>query len=199
MPSNDNSPHGSIGEFGLNSARVKGKTWWILSLITVTTATGYSAAIRSVRDHTAASGDSVENTPPGPAVVPMLSEQIATKTLFGPGATLDDLEFAEDEDGLIGFTVHHKISAALAGGNGLYRIQCRIDELLGGVGDWYVIADHIAGTIRFTRSRPGVLHESVEPTARRRVAVGQLSDTAAQLCWSTAAAPDDQPADARES
>jgi len=116
--------HGSIRQLGFNPARVEGKTWWILSLIATATAIGYSAAIRSVRDHNAAPGGSVENTPPAPPVIRMLSEQIATNTLCGLGATLDDLEFGEDQEGLIGFTVHHKISAGPAGGNRLHRIQC---------------------------------------------------------------------------
>jgi hypothetical protein len=192
--SNPNPPSSSTQQqsanrlLGIAPTHAKGKTRWVQGLIAATRAFGYCAVIReSLRDHDRAPRSTGEDTAPWPPVVRMLSEQIATNTLFGAGATLDNLKFEENGDRLIGFTVHHKISAALVSGHRLHHIQRIVNRLLGG--DWITVADHIAGTVRFTRrdlcSFPD---ESVRSNARRKAALGQLSDAAAQQFWSDSAA-----------
>jgi hypothetical protein len=192
--SNPDSPSSSTQQqsvsrlLGIAPTRAKGKTRWVQGLIAATRAFSYCAVIReSLRDHDRAPRSAGEDTAPWPPVVRALSEQIATTAFFGAGATLDNLKFEGNGDRLIGFTVHHKLGAALTCTYRLRLIQRRVVGLLGG--DWITDVDHIAGTVRFTRrdlcSFPD---ESVRSNAQRKVAIGQLSDAAAQQFWSDAAA-----------
>lgn len=80
----------------------------------------------------------------------LFREIVATSSLFGPHATVDDVVLDTESRELRGFTVHHLIAAQLAGNAPrLSRIQHTIGALLGDQ-RWHITAtDHLAGTVRF--------------------------------------------------